>query len=358
MESAGRALHQHAPTARPDRRTSRSLRGSRGSRPRTQRGTTSTPLTEIQGWSEVPRGTRLFDSILVFENYPIGGSSRAGHSAAPGPVLAFERTNYALMLVEPGPPLALKILYDTDLFDEATIVRLARHYETLLAGAVADPERPLARCPPHARGAAHAHRRVEPDGAPPGRARARPRRGAGPANAGAPACARASAPYRELEEGANRLAHRLRAAGVGRDVPVALCLPRSPELVVAMLAVLKAGGAYVPLDPAYPPPRLAFMLADTSAPSSSPPRRSRPCSRPGPRPSSSSTGRDRARPLSRPRRGRRCARATSPTSSTPPAPPGPRRASWQPTAAPSTGSGGCRRRARSSRARCVVKRRP
>ena len=81
-----------------------------------------------------------------------------------------------------------------------------------------------------------------------------------------PARGRAHLSYRELEEGANRLAHRLRAAGVGRDVPVALCLPRSPELVVAMLAVLKAGGAYVPLDPAYPAPRLAFMLADTSAP--------------------------------------------------------------------------------------------
>ncbi|HEX8613864.1 MAG TPA: amino acid adenylation domain-containing protein [Telluria sp.] len=68
--------------------------------------------------------------------------------------------------------------------------------------------------------------------------------------------------YRELNEQANQLAHYLRTRGVGPDERVALCLERSLEMVVAILAVLKAGGAYVPLDPAYPPERLAFMLAD------------------------------------------------------------------------------------------------
>jgi len=69
--------------------------------------------------------------------------------------------------------------------------------------------------------------------------------------------------YRELDERSNQLAHRLRRLGVARDVLVALCLERSPEMIVGLLGVLKAGGAYVPLDPAYPRDRLAFMLSET-----------------------------------------------------------------------------------------------
>jgi len=72
--------------------------------------------------------------------------------------------------------------------------------------------------------------------------------------------------YGELNDRANRLASHLRSLGVGVDVPVGLCLPRSLEMVVAALGILKAGGAYVPLDPAYPPDRLAFMLEDAQAP--------------------------------------------------------------------------------------------
>ena len=72
--------------------------------------------------------------------------------------------------------------------------------------------------------------------------------------------------YGELDARANAVAHRLRAAGVGPDVLVALCLERSLELVIAILGVLKAGGAYVPLDPQYPAERLAYILEDTQAP--------------------------------------------------------------------------------------------
>lgn len=72
--------------------------------------------------------------------------------------------------------------------------------------------------------------------------------------------------YRTLEERANQLAHYLRSLGVGRDVPVGVCLERSPSLAMVALAILKAGGAYVPLDPVYPPERLAFMLEDSQTP--------------------------------------------------------------------------------------------
>src|SRR5205085_11810885 len=72
--------------------------------------------------------------------------------------------------------------------------------------------------------------------------------------------------YGELEARANRLAHHLLGLGVGPDVPVGLCVERSPELVVAALAILKAGGAYVPLDPDFPRERLAFYAKDSRMP--------------------------------------------------------------------------------------------
>jgi amino acid adenylation domain-containing protein len=72
--------------------------------------------------------------------------------------------------------------------------------------------------------------------------------------------------YSQLDDRASQVANRLRSLRVGPDVPVAVCLERSPELAVAALGVLKAGGAYLPLDPSYPDERLAFMVRDSEAP--------------------------------------------------------------------------------------------
>ncbi|WP_406148854.1 non-ribosomal peptide synthetase [Streptomyces sp. NBC_01012] len=72
--------------------------------------------------------------------------------------------------------------------------------------------------------------------------------------------------YQELDHRVDRLAHHLRGLGAGPDVPVAVCLERGPELIVALLAVLRSGAAYVPLDPQHPAARLEFVLRDTAAP--------------------------------------------------------------------------------------------
>src|SRR5581483_11345873 len=77
-------------------------------------------------------------------------------------------------------------------------------------------------------------------------------------------CAGVSLSYAELDDRADRLARHLAAAGVGPEQFVALALPRSADLVVAILAVLKTGAAYVPLDPDYPADRIAYMVEDAA----------------------------------------------------------------------------------------------
>src|SRR4029077_8377632 len=72
--------------------------------------------------------------------------------------------------------------------------------------------------------------------------------------------------YADLDRRANRLARRLRRLGGGPEVIVGLCAERAPDMIVGLIAVLKAGGAYLPLDPAYPPERLAWLLADSAVP--------------------------------------------------------------------------------------------
>ena len=71
--------------------------------------------------------------------------------------------------------------------------------------------------------------------------------------------------YRDMDQQANRLARYLRVLGVGKDIPVGLCVQRSPEMVIGALAIWKAGGAYVPLDPTNPPDRLVSILEDAQA---------------------------------------------------------------------------------------------
>ena len=160
--------------------------------------------------------------------------------------------------------------YDSDLFDRATVLRMARGFEILLGGLLADPGRRLSELP--VMPAAEARQLLAWSGVRSdypreetihelfsGQARATP-------DAVAVQLEEERLTYRELDERANRLAHHLRSLGVGPDVRVGLCLNRSLEAVASILAILKAGGAYVPLDPAYPLERLAFMLEEARAP--------------------------------------------------------------------------------------------
>ena len=153
----------------------------------------------------------------------------------------------------------------------------------------------------------HAHRRVEPDGrSPPGRARARPRRGAGPANAGGarPRAGERTLSYRELEEAPTASPTACARPGWDATSPSPSACPARPSSWWPCSPSSRRAAPTSPSTPPYPPPpAFAFMLADTSAPVLITTEALAPMLRPGPRPSSSSTGPRPSSPLSRPRPG-------------------------------------------------------
>ncbi len=167
--------------------------------------------------------------------------------------------------------LSAGVEYSTDLFDAPTITRLLQHYESLLQGIVADPNRPLSELPLLSE---DERRQLLADWSPPPADASRwqtvhqwfEAQAERTPDATAVVYEQQALTYRELNARANQLAHYLQRLGVGPEVPVALHLERSLEMVIAILGVLKAGGAYVPMDPAYPQERLSFMLEDTRAP--------------------------------------------------------------------------------------------
>jgi amino acid adenylation domain-containing protein len=175
-----------------------------------------------------------------------------------------------LGLSELGDAVHCGLEYNADLFERATALRLLDHFETLLDGAVADPRTPVGALPllrpaEHAAIAAWNDTARAHDLAPPLHAWIEAQVDRTPA---LPALVfeGVAVSYAALDERANRLAHLLRARGCGPDVPVAVCLERSFELSIALLAVLKAGGAYVPIDPGYPVERQRYLLGDAAAP--------------------------------------------------------------------------------------------
>jgi amino acid adenylation domain-containing protein len=173
----------------------------------------------------------------------------------------------SLTLRESDRGLVGGLEYSTDLFDGATARGLVDHYRRLLEAVAADPGVRVGDVPLLT---AAEREQVLVGWNPPRPAPADGRclhqlfeaHAARTPEAEAVVCGAESLTYGELDRRANRLAHALRRLGVGPEVCVGVCLDRSADLVVSLLAVLKAGGAYVPVDPAYPRERLAVVLDD------------------------------------------------------------------------------------------------
>ncbi len=226
-------------------------------------------LADVQGWSDVPRGRALFDTLLLFESFPSLRSAVPGDgSLSIGEMNCFDATHYGVTLsVTPGDRLVLRFLYDTRVASEGFVARMAERFEQLLTSLAAGGERPVREL--DLLGAAerdlvlHAWNDTASDAG----LECVHRLFEAQAWRETPAVIApdATLSYRELDHRANHLAHRLIALGVGPGTLAAICLERNAGMLVALLAVLKAGGAYVPLDPAYPVDRLAFMLEDSRA---------------------------------------------------------------------------------------------
>jgi amino acid adenylation domain-containing protein len=231
-------------------------------------------LVNDLGVERDPSRSPLFQATFAVLNYEMGLTD----NDAPGLSVAWEplelpatRFDLDLQAVEIEGALRCRFIYSSALFDEPTVAGMAADLESLLRAAVARPEARLSELtrldgPRRALvvddwnatdapfpDAATLHGLIEEQVA---------------RTPGAPAVEfeGGTLTFSELNALANRIAHRLRGLGVGRETLVGVCAERSPELVAGLLGVLKAGGAYVPLDPEYPADRLAFMVGDAAAP--------------------------------------------------------------------------------------------
>ena len=230
------------------------------------------PLVKVQGWSEVPKGLSLFESIVVFQNYAVDTSVRQRNiNFEIEDFHGFERTNYPItLMVSADEKLSLKITCnDSDLFE--AITRMLGHLQTLLEGMITNPQQRLCELSLLTETEQHQllrewnnteveypqeqciHELFEaqvertPDTI-------------------AVVFEDEQLTYWELNTRANQLAHYLRSLGVKPEVLVGICVERSLSMVIALVAVLKAGGAYVPLDPSHPKERLGFILENARVP--------------------------------------------------------------------------------------------
>ncbi|MGH6649398.1 amino acid adenylation domain-containing protein, partial [Aquabacterium sp.] len=230
------------------------------------------PLHEVQRRAGYG-GQALFDSIVVFENYPIDQAllnteERGGSRLRFSQVISRGETSYPLTLVvQQGDELSLSFGFDADRLDPDKVAVVARTMAGLLAKLVEDTHQPVGSV--QLLNAEESFKlrswsvngQVRPDARPvheliEAQAQARP-------DAVAVVFAQAQLSYGELNERANRLAHRLLSLGVVPDTAVGIAAERSLEMVVGLLAILKAGAAYVPIDPEYPPERIAYMASDS-----------------------------------------------------------------------------------------------
>ena len=223
----------------------------------------------------------LFQVVFTMQNQPLGGMALPDLRLTPVPadagIAKFDLTLSMLENTGPGGGLSGALEYATDLFDEATVARMAGHFRTLLEAIAADPAQRIGDLPLLT---AAERRQILEDwtatAAPFPADRCVHELFAEQAartpdaialefvnSAEANGASTSTLTYRELNERANQLAHHLRSLGVGPETIVGISIARSPELVIGLLGILKAGGAYLPLDPAYPPDRIRFMIEDS-----------------------------------------------------------------------------------------------
>ncbi|MGE6386949.1 non-ribosomal peptide synthase/polyketide synthase [Pseudomonas sp. NPDC078416] len=227
-----------------------------------------TPLFEAQRYAG-HAGRDLFDSLLVFENYPVDAVLRdkQANGVNLGSVELSDKTHYPLSLaVVAGEHAHVHVNYHSNVFSAEQIERLCGHFQALLDGLCRFPEARIGELSMLTEGdidAMHAwntppfspyvdrpiheliadHARIRPD-------------------AIALVHGDERLTFAEFDRRANQLAHALRARGIGTEVRVAIAMERGIDLWLAFYAVLKAGGAYIPLDPDYPTERLRYMLED------------------------------------------------------------------------------------------------
>ncbi len=230
------------------------------------------PLSQVQKWSGIARGMPLFESIFVFENYPLDQALQHQEGLNIVDVRTGERGNVPLtLLAVPGSQLRLQANYDPRRLDPEGVERLLGQLQTLLAQMAEQPGKlsnlVLSTAAERAQLLAtwNATATVFPDATLTLYARFAAQVARTPA-APALVCAGQTLSYAQLFARANQLGHALRARGLGPDQLVAVVMERSLDLVVALYGVLAAGAAYLPIDPAAPPARVAHMLADSQAP--------------------------------------------------------------------------------------------
>ncbi|WP_192583529.1 non-ribosomal peptide synthetase, partial [Streptomyces albicerus] len=228
------------------------------------------------GLADIHRATGtsvLFDTLVTSESYTVGnqgvdhqGGADAGIEITG--VRSSAGTHYPLTVtVNTEPHLQVAVQYQRHLFDRAGAETVAERLARVLQQIAADPDLPVARLdllgPVERDLLLHGHNGT----AVPVEAATVPglfeQRAAATPDAVTVECGDKLLTYRELDARANRLARELIRRGVEAETVVAVSLPRSPDLVVALLAVMKAGGTYLPVDSAYPADRIAYLLEDS-----------------------------------------------------------------------------------------------
>ena len=227
-------------------------------------------LVQVQGWSDVRRGLPLFESVMVFENHILHLARKQSDSLDLEYAFTVDQTHYPLTLfVVPRKELELQFSYSTGRFDQTTIAHVAQHLLQVLDEVIAHPLGPLSSLSLLSPSDLCLLSLFNQTSAPLPDLLSLPQLFLSQVGRSPLATALISddqlLSYAELNAAANQLARHLRQLGVGSESVVGVCLPRSIQMVVALLAVLKAGAAYLPLDAEYPPERLRLMMTDSGA---------------------------------------------------------------------------------------------